>query len=134
MENKSTRGGSGRNQGRRPSKYGTRVKTAITIRPDQFDELQGKNKPLYIDLGLAITLPALGHAPGTEDCLIAYHAISEAITRLERRRDYPPDAVEDLDSDQVYWTVEDAQLHALLSLFWDKLRQEPTFWEPEIEE
>lgn len=134
MNNKSKRGGPDRGQGRKPRdpKYGARVKANFTLRPDQYKAIVGKDVAAYIDQGLSITIPSLGHAPGTEACLIAYHAVSEAIIRLERIRDINPET--HMDDDGTYWTPEQERLHKLLNEFWDRLRAEPTFWEPEMPE
>lgn len=131
-----THGGASRGQGRKlkEPKFGKRIKTAITMRPNHFEFLQDKDRSGFIDQGLAITIPALGHNPGTDACLITYHAVSEAIERLERLRDYHQDTglPVDFDTEQAAWNADEARLHKLLNEFWDRLRLEPTFYEPTL--
>lgn len=130
MEQKSQRGGPGRGQGRKlkDPAAGHRQTISVRLRPDTLESLEGRDRTALIERGLAITIPALGHPrPGTDECLLAYYAISEAIQSLERRRDSGGE-------DECLWTDEEARLHALLNHFWDELRSQPTFWEPELPE
>lgn len=105
---------------------------SVRVSPETFAALDGRNKTELIEAGLEITIPSLGHEmPGTDECLLAYHAISRAIQRLEISRDGSD--IPDLDTPEL-WTPEEKQLHALLSGFWDALRVEPTFTEKQLPE
>lgn len=125
-------GGANRGQGRKlkDPQRGERVTMSFRLFPETAAFLRHHALPAteLIERGLEITLPALGHeSPGTDDCLLVYHAISNAVQSLERRRDSGAE-------DEFLWSPDEARLHALLSRFWDALRMEPTFWEPELPE
>lgn len=130
---KETRGGARTGSGRKPRDpiHGARVKANFTLRPDHYENIVGKDVGAYLDAGLEIVQFALGHTPGTDACLIAYYAITEAIQRLERRRDYHPETGE-LNMEEFFWTPQEAQLHTLLNEFWDRIRREPLFTEPKL--
>lgn len=124
---KETRGGRRDNAGRKRWKpeLTARIKTAITLRPDHYETLAGKNRSAYIDAGLDIVQYALGHTPGTDACLIAYYAIGDAIERLERRRDYNPETGE--ADEGFYWSAEEEALHTLLCEWWEQIRTQPLY-------
>jgi len=129
---KETRGGRRDNAGRKPQNQilGARVKTAITLRADHFETLEGKNRSAYIDAGLDVVQYALGHSAGIDACLIAYYAIGDAIERLERIRDYNPDT--GFADEGFYWSAEEESLHTLLCDFWKKIRSAPLFCEEKL--
>lgn len=132
MSEKNKHGGPNRGQGRKMKdpQRGERITMSFRFFPETAAELRAHQLPAtaLVERGLAITLPALGHAtPGTDECLLAYHAVSNALITLEARRDSGAE-------DEFAWSPEEASLHALLSDFWDKLRDERTFWEPELPE
>jgi len=122
---KKNYGGQRDNAGRKPSDpiLGARIKTAITMRPDHFGALAGKNRSAYIDAGLDVVQYAIGHSPAEDACLVAYYAISNAIQRLERIRDYNPTTGEQ-DSD-FHWSDADAALHTDLCRYWEEIRRQP---------
>lgn len=130
--NKSKRGGPDRGQGRKRKNpdYGARVQPTFRIRPDHAEALAGRDAAEYVDTGLSITIPALGHTAGSDACLIAYHAVSEAIQRLERIRDYNPETHQ--EDGGYYWSPDESALHAYLSGVWDELRRSLLFTEPEL--
>lgn len=124
---KETRGGWRAGAGRKPQNpaSGARIKTAITMRSDHVENLQGKNRSAYIDAGLDVVQYALGHTEGVDACLIAYYAINDAIYRLERIRDYNPETGE--SDEGFYWSEADRQAHCLLVDFWEKIRKQPLY-------
>lgn len=125
---KSTHGGRRKNAGRKAQHpaLGARVKTSITMRSDHFELLSGKDRSAYIDAGLDVVQYALRPGdPATESCLIAYYAVCDAIQRLERIRDYNPKTGE--ADGEFYWTMEDAEVHALLMNWWEEIRKQPLY-------
>lgn len=130
-KDKKKHGGAGRGQGRKPKSqtYGARIKTAITLRSDHFENLADKNRSEYIDAGLEVVQYALGNTPGTDACLITYYAICNSIERLERRRDYN---AEGIDDGEFHWTKEEENLHTLLYDFWERIRREALFKEDKL--
>lgn len=125
--NKPGRGGRRDNAGRKrwAPELSARIKTAITLRPDHYETLTGKNRSAYIDAGLDVVQYALGHTPGTDACLIAYYAIGDAIERLERRRDYNPETGE--ADEGLYWSAEEESLHTMLCEWWEQIRAQPLY-------
>lgn len=91
--------------------------------------LSEQARALALDIGLTITIPATG--AHSFECDLVYNAISEAIQRLERERDFNPDGVED---DDFHWSQEQASLHRLLNRFWDEIRAETAFKEAKLPE
>lgn len=111
-------------------KAGRRPKVAVTVHPDHRNALRELDTAELLDLGLSVAIPALrmseGRPAGTVECLLVYNAISEAIRRLEIRRDYPAEGEA--------WSEAEEALHAFLNGLWDKARHAPLFWEPELPE
>lgn len=124
---KETRGGWRAGAGRKPQNpaSGARIKTAITMRSDHVENLQGKNRSAYIDAGLDVVQYALGHSEGVDAMLIAYYAISDAIQRLERIRDYNPETGE--NDKGFYWSETEAEMHKLLVDYWGQIRRQPLY-------
>lgn len=119
-------------------KAGRRPKVAVTVHPDHRDDLKALDTTELLDLGLAAAIPALRHSAGrpagTTECLFVYHAISEAIRRIELRRDMPEGVELSADDETDYLSDAERELHELLNRFWDQIRHASLFWEPELPE
>lgn len=123
------RGGAGRGQGRKklPAGEGKTGYVRVRLDAETAAALEGQPKTWLVESGLKIVLPLAKawEQSGTDACLVAYEAISLAIQTLERRRDSGAD-------DAFLWTADEARLHKLLNDFWDRLREEPVFWESKL--
>ena len=126
----TTQGGRRPGSGRKRKGEFPRTRVSITLDPNLVPVLRSLTesaRATALDTGLQITMPAT--AAVSFECDIVYQAISEAIQRLERIRDYNPEGIE---ADGFYWAPEQAELHQLLNRFWDEIRNAALFSEPSL--
>lgn len=129
---KVKKGGARPGAGRKKLGKYRRTRMSITLDPNLVKGLRAlseSDRATALDVGLEVTIPAT--AAASFECALVYNAITAAIMRLERIRDYNPDGIED---DGFYWSPDEAALHARLNRFWDEIRNDNLFTEKDLSE